>query len=185
MVPLGLILLCLLVNPRPSVSSPSYQPKKEEEEISPNGLVAEITTCQGCRLSSYKAVQTFLLEGHAETYRGVSVLFVDARDPVMVIKEQVGGKARQSIPLKHYKTVAELHELMEKLGFQKRSRRELERYTSQRRSIQEKQDQENLERSLSEYHKLQQKKDDIAKKVLKLMEDNLKKERLREQEIKV
>jgi hypothetical protein len=74
---------------------------------------------------------------------------------------------------------------MEKLGFQKRSRRELERYTSQRRSIQEKQDQENLERSLSEYHKLQQKKDDIAKKVLKLMEDNLKKERLREQEIKV
>jgi hypothetical protein len=113
-------------------------------------------------------------------------LFIDdGRDPVMVIKEQVGGKEQKRIQLKQYKTVVELHELMEKLGFRKRSRRELEQYTSKKRTIQEKLDQENLERTLAEYHKLQQKKDDIAKKVLKLMEDNLKKERLREQGVKV
>jgi hypothetical protein len=47
-VPLALILLFLLANLRSSVSaSSSYQLKKEEEEISPNGLHAEITSCQG------------------------------------------------------------------------------------------------------------------------------------------
>jgi hypothetical protein len=137
-------------------------------------------------LSTFKAVETFLLDGHAETYRGVSVLFIaDGRDPVMVIKDEVGGKVRQRIQLKQYKTVPELHELMENLGFQKRTRRELERYTTKKRSIQEKQDQENVDQTMANLRKLAQKKDEIAAKVLKLMEDNLKREREKGQAIKV
>ena len=185
MVPLALILIFVLASLRSSVSTNSsslYHPKKEPEEISPNGLLAEITSCAGCRLSSYKAAQTFLVDGHAESYKGVSVLFVDGLDPVMVVKEQqAGGQVRQVVELKEYKTLQELQDLMDKLGFQKRTRKELERYMSKKTTLQEKQDQENLERTLLKMRKLHQKKEEIAAKALKLMEDNLKKQ----QEVKV
>jgi hypothetical protein len=112
----------------------------------------------------------------------VSVLFIeDGRDPVMVIKEKVGGQERQRIPLKRYKTVKGLHKLMEKLGFQQRTRKELEHYNASKKSIQQQQDQENLERVLADLVNIKKKREEVTAKVLKMMEDNLK----NQQEIKV
>jgi hypothetical protein len=139
-------------------------------------------------LGQWKAVEAFLVDGHAERYLGASVLFIeDGRDPVLTLKEQATGRIRERIHLKEYNSEEALRELMEtKLGFQKRTQKEYERYKQRQRKLQADWDVENERRTLEEGLKMKRKKDEIAARVLKMMEENLKKQaHLADQEIKV
>ena len=123
-----------------------------------------------------------MVDGDAEMYRGVSVLFIDdGRDPVMTLYEQATGKERERIALKDYNSEEALTLLMEKLGFQRRTRKEYSIYKTKQRQLQEEVDVENERRAHEEALKMKKKKDEIAARVLKMMEENLKKN----QEIKV
>jgi len=182
---LALVVVFCLTNLKSSVSyeAPYNVPTVDEsavglEDFSPNGLVAEITSCPGWRLSQYKAAESFLLDGIAEQYRGVSVLYIDdGRDPVMVVKQQQTGIEQQRIQLQHYASLEELRHLMEeKLGFQKRTKDEFRAYKKRQEEIQKIKDVENEKRVYDRDFAVSKKKDEIAARVLKMMEDNLKKQ---------
>lgn len=126
------------------------------------------------------------MDGEAETYRGVSVLFIDdGRDPVMTLREQATGKERERIQLRLYNSEEKLNELMKSLGFQRRTKKEFEKYKTRQRKLQADTDVENERREFEEAKKMKQKKDEIAARVLKMMEENLKKQRQSNEEIKV
>jgi len=118
------------------------------------------------------------LDGIAEQYRGVSVLYIDdGRDPVMVVKQQQTGIEQQRIQLQHYASLEELRHLMEeKLGFQKRTKDEFRAYKKRQEEIQKIKDVENEKRVYDRDFAVSKKKDEIAARVLKMMEDNLKKQ---------
>ena len=137
---------------------------------------AEITSCKDCRLSQWKALETFLLDGEAESYQGVSVLFIsDGRDPTMVLTDQEDNHHR-TIQLKDYKTRAELVTLFEHdLGFTKRTDEQVQKYRRGQRRLQSETDRLIGDRAMEELKKLKQKKDEIAEQVLKMQEKNWKK----------
>jgi len=111
----------------------------------------------------------------AETYLGVSVLFIDdGRDPVMTIKEHATGVEREHIQLKDYDSKEALRGLMKKYGFGKRTKKEYERYKSRQRVLQESCDVENEQRRMEEAMRMERKKDEIAARVQKMMEENVK-----------
>ena len=117
------------------------------------------------------------MDGEAESYRGVSVLFIDDhRDPVMTLYLQQTGEEQQRIELKQYKTMEELKALMSKFGFSKRTKKEYEAYKTKQRKIQADTDIENEHRVFNEMHAMKKKKDEIAERVLKMMQDNMKKQ---------
>lgn len=124
------------------------------------------------------------MDGTAESYVGVSVLFIeDGRDPVMSIKEASTGKERERIQLKDYNTEEALIGLMNKYGFQKRTKKEFQKYKSKQRALQDEWDEENDRRAMEEARKMKQKKDEIAARVLKMMEENMKKAQLEAEKI--
>ena len=116
---------------------------------------------------------------------GVSVLFIDdGRDPVMVVTEQSTGRQRERIPLKDYDSEEALKELMAKFGFQKRTQREYQSYKAKQRKFQADWDVENERRVEEQALKMTRKKDEIAERVMKMMQANLKKQQAA-QEMKV
>ena len=76
------------------------------------------------------------MEGEAESYRGVSVLFIDdGRDPVMTLYSQSTGEEHRSIELKEFETEESLIELMKNLGFSKRTKKEYEVYKDRQQKM--------------------------------------------------
>ena len=124
------------------------------------------------------------MEGEAESYRGVSVLFIDdGRDPVMTLYSQSTGEEHRSIELKEFETEESLIELMKNLGFSKRTKKEYEVYKDRQQKIQADMDIENERRRYDEMEKIEDMKDKIAKRVLKMMNENMKKELTKNSEI--
>lgn len=126
------------------------------------------------------------MDGEADSYRGVTVLFIDdGRDPIMALHEQSTGKLIEKINLLDYDSLEELTGLMNKYGFQKRNRKELERYRNRQLKLQEEFDVENERMAMEEAMRMKRKKDEIASRVLKMMNENLKKQQEGYVEIKV
>ena len=124
------------------------------------------------------------MEGEAESYRGVSVLFIDdGRDPVMTLYSQSTGEEHRSINLKQFETEEELKELMRQLGFSKRTKKEYEMYKEKQQKIQADRDIENEHRRYQDMEDIANKKDLIAERVLKMMNENMKKELTKNQAI--
>lgn len=131
-----------------------------------------------------KAVEAFLVDGEAESYRGVSVLFIDdGRDPVMTLYSQSTGEEHRSIQLKDFETEEALKDLMKNLGFSKRTKKEYETYKERQEKIQADMDIENEHRRYQEMDAMETKKDMIAERVLKMMNENMKKELTKNEEI--
>ena len=103
----------------------------------------------------------------------------------MTLFEQATGEQRQQIHLKEYNSAEALKGLMDKLGFQKRTKKEYEKYKTKQRKLQADWDVENERRVMEEAKKMKQKKDEIAARVLKMMEENLKKQQAENLEVKV
>lgn len=149
---------------------------QEEKEDTVNKLSVEITACNECRLSQWQAVESFLTQGDAESYRGVSVLFVsDGRDPTMVVTDQDDNTTRK-IPLKDYNSKDRLIALFEEeLGLAKRTGFELRRYKQRQRKLQAEQDRGSGNREMEEISRLERKQEEIAERVRKMQQENLKK----------
>lgn len=121
-------------------------------------------------------MEKFLVDGGAESYRGVSVLFIDDhRDPVMVLYLQATGEEQRRIPLIQYDSEEALTGLMTSLGFTKRTKKEYEAYKEKQAKKQADMDEENEHRIFNEQRAMSNKKDEIANRVMEMMQKNMKK----------
>ena len=96
----------------------------------------------------------------------------------MTISHPQTGAIQRQIPLIRYTSLDDLRRLMEdQLGFvQKRTPQEYERYKQRQSKRQKLLDRENEQRVHDEQLKLKLKKDEIADRVLKMMERNMQKQ---------
>ena len=76
-------------------------------------------------MNRYPELKSFLLEGEAESYQGVTVEFIKGRRSVMVLTDADDHEV-DHINLQDYATKTELHELFQELGFQLKSEEEME-----------------------------------------------------------
>lgn len=119
------------------------------------------------------------MDGEAESYRGVSVLFIDnlSSDPVMTLYLQQSGEELRRISLIHYHTMEELTALMTtELGFDKRTKKELAVYEKKQEVKQLEMDLEIDAQRTKEQQAMKHKKDEIADRVIKMMQANMKKQ---------
>lgn len=94
----------------------------------------------------------------------------------MTLYSQSTGEEHRSINLKEFETEGELKELMRQLGFSKRTKKEYDMYKEKQLTFQADLDVENEHRRFREMEEIEDKKDLIAERVLKMMNENMKKE---------
>jgi nitrate reductase alpha subunit len=87
-------------------------------------LTAEIVSCSGWKLNKLPQLKSFLKDGEAEAYTGVTVRYVPGRTAIMDIYK--GGTLLEQVPLHTLQTKPEMHALMKEKGFVMKSPEELE-----------------------------------------------------------
>ena len=91
-------------------------------------------------------LKSFLKDGEAESYEGVTVRYVAGRQAIMTIYEGGGTTEIEKIPLHTLKTKEEMHSLMLSKGFQLKSDHEVAKIQAEHRQAQSKEQKEREER---------------------------------------
>jgi len=99
-----------------------------------------IESCSGWALNKLPELKSFLKDGEAETYKGISIEYVPGRSATLTIYENEIEKER--ILLSSYKKKKDMHALMVEKGFERKSEEEIKR-DEEKRMLEKKEQEKN------------------------------------------
>jgi hypothetical protein len=101
-------------------------------------------------LNRLPELRSFLKEGEAEFYRGVTVDYIPGRQALLTIYESKDGvdEIREKVTLSDIPTKKEMHQLMVDKGFVLKDEKELERIAEEKVILQELDDYHTYQRSM-------------------------------------
>lgn len=83
--------------------------------VSAQTLTGEIVSCSGWALNLYPELKSFIKDGEAESYEGVTVRFVPGRTAIMTIYQD--GKEKEKVVMHELKSKQDMHKMMNQKGF--------------------------------------------------------------------
>lgn len=86
--------------------------------IQSQDLIGKIESCSGWSLNKLPQLKSFLKDGEAESYQGVSVEYIHGRKAVLTIYNK-NDEELEKITLSDYKTKEEMHALFQEKGKKK------------------------------------------------------------------
>lgn len=115
-------------------------------------LTGTIESCSGWSLNRLPELRSFLKDGEAEFYRGVTVSYIPGRQAVLTIYESDNGTddmvIREKVTLSDIPTKEEMHQLMKDKGFVLKDEKELQRIAEEKTILQELDDYHTYQRSM-------------------------------------
>lgn len=109
-------------------------------------VTGKIESCSGWTLNRLPLLRSFLKDGEAEFYHGVTVKYIPGRQAVLTIYEN--GVERETVTLSDIPTKVEMHQLMLDKGFIMKDEKVLKQIAEEKRILQEIEDYHTYRRSM-------------------------------------